>query len=173
MTSHLRGRFDATDRGDHTVIRPPRLTRALTVGEDDQVARAERALAGLGQQFDFWIVDEAKLLEGHARSFLSAPIDPETLKAFRLATLGFRGNALQFGFPVAARIAESLVEILDNPSCPTFPPAIVDRYVNGIHSIVRSGTEKGNGPTAVAIADALERLVQELAPLDVGGPGSP
>src|SRR5215468_4633252 len=95
--------------GDHEIITPEnKLRGAVSKGEsdDDPIARAEKALADLSNQFASWMDAESDRLD-KARRDLAKNLDASSKDALFYAAHDIKGEAGTFGFPAVAS-AESV-----------------------------------------------------------------
>ena len=97
--------------GDHEIITPEATLRGAisrTSGQsgDDPVARAEKALADLSNQFASWMDAESDRLD-KARRDLAKNLDASSKDALFYAPHDIKGEAGTFGFPAVAS-AESV-----------------------------------------------------------------
>ena len=129
---------------DYEVIVPPnRLKKAVTrawpgAAEDDPVARAEAALAGISHEFSAWM-------------------DAARDELFRAAH-DIKGEAETFGFPYAGRVADSLCRLIEHTPDPVrIPLALVTQHVDAVRAIIR---ETRAGTTDEVAATLTRRLRQ-------------
>jgi len=98
--------------GDHEVITPENklrgMVKAAKPGEnDDPVARAELALAGLSSEFASWMDSECVRLD-KARVVVAAEgFNKNTKEVLFHAAHDIKGDAATFGFPFAGVAAET------------------------------------------------------------------
>jgi chemotaxis protein histidine kinase CheA len=154
--------------GDHAVIAPAvglRGKAAVRISasdrtDRDRLDRAERAVVALSRYFPSWMDDELKKLALACGQYTQADAkerDDAHQKLTRTAH-DMRGNAHQFGYPVAARVAQRLCSLLGNNRI-DIPEVILQGHMDAIRSILRFGP--GQDPTAIEIAEALELLVEK------------
>jgi chemotaxis protein histidine kinase CheA len=155
--------------GDHAVIAPSVALRgkaavrisAADRTDRDRLERAERAVVALSRCFPNWMADElAKLSVSCVRYAKAQNSDRgDAHQSLSRCAHDLRGNAHQFGYPVAARVAERLCALLGNTRIDTVPEVILQGHMDAIRSILRFGP--GQDPTAIEIAEALEELVEK------------
>jgi hypothetical protein len=136
--------------------------KALVPCDEDAVLRllerAERAMAHLAKNFDAWMGAESdRLLRAHGL-YARNPADDEASDQLYRAAHDIRANAVSFGFPMAARMATSLVHLLDGVDEPS--ELLVRRHVAAIRAVVREDV-RDQSRSAVAVAMELERMVRE------------
>jgi hypothetical protein len=157
------------ESGDHAVIEPPRtLARKALVRREpgdmtdaEMIASAEQGVAALSSQFAGWITEEADRLAAALDAYSQAATAARrpTWEALFRSAHDLRGTARQFGYPVAGRVAATLCRLLESPNGDEIPESILRRHVEAVRAIVRLGP--GQGPTAVATAEMLEKLVAD------------
>jgi hypothetical protein len=153
--------------GDHSVIHPPNTLRAKALTKVRQnpleaaemVRRADKALEALSTNFTEWMLNEVRRLSEHFEHFDAGPRDVEDYKDLFLVAHDVRGQALQFGYPLAGQIAGGLCDLLQNKA--PVPPVILRRYVEAISSIVRSGVKDEVNAVALELAKHLTKLVSD------------
>ncbi len=147
------------------IFMPPNMLKAKVGGRISgvdvaAVKRAEKALDELKTEFGDWINDDvAKLVE--ARTAYEAAQNNDTRNDLYRASHDLRGQAMTFGYPLAARIGASLCKLLDGKPV-SIPLTLIDAHVDAIGIVVRRNM-KGNGDqTARALASELEARVDEF-----------
>jgi HPt (histidine-containing phosphotransfer) domain-containing protein len=133
-----------TTYGDHEVITPEnKLRKVVSVrplfpGEEDPVARAEKALAELSTEFASWMdsecdrLDEARLQVGKT-GFTTASRE----ELFHAAH-DIKGEAATFGYPAVASAADSLCRLIEHsPDMSRIPMKLVDQHVDAVRAIYR------------------------------------
>jgi hypothetical protein len=148
---------------DHEVLTPPhKLRKAMsTVTElaDDPVARAERALANVSDQFSGWMEAECVRLDQARHAVKAAGFTRPTRDALFLAAHDIKGEALTFGFPNAAAPADSLCRLIEHtPQMSRIPIALVDQHVDAVRAIVRESAR----PDIAEVAGALIRRLRQV-----------
>lgn len=156
--------------GDHAVIAPAASLRgkaavkitAVDQTDRDRIERAERAVAALSRYFPSWMDDELVRLFKTADQYLEAEeaeAREDAHKNLVRSTYDMRGNAYQFGYPSAARAAELLCALLEDPCIDSVPEIILTNHLAAIRSILNHGPNQH--PTALEIVLALEELVKK------------
>jgi HPt (histidine-containing phosphotransfer) domain-containing protein len=152
---------------DHHVITQPNPLRKVVrlVDEktfDDPVARAEKALAGLSEEFGAWMGIECdRLAAAHAaiiaNGFTSAGRD----ELFRAAH-DIKGDATTFGYPLASAAAESLCRIIEHaPDVERVPADLIAHHINAIQAIVREHAGMGTAGMAKELSRKLRGVADE------------
>jgi HPt (histidine-containing phosphotransfer) domain-containing protein len=155
---------------DHEVIRPVNtLTKALKgsgrglIDDDDAIARAEAALAGLAGEFAGWMRAECDRLDFarlRIRDLGLVKAGPEEL--FRAAH-DIKGQAATFGYPAAARTAESLCRLLEHtPDLSRIPVSLIDQHVDGVRAIIREDTRQHETTLAASLAQSLRAAADDF-----------
>lgn len=149
---------------DHEVITIPNplslLVRRVEKAEDDPVARAEQALANLSSQFDGWMSAELDELEAARGIVTRGGITPQSIDALFRAAHDIKGSAPTFGYPVAARAAESLCRVIEHtPDIQRLPLELVDHHISAIRAIIREHDRLG----AQEVAEALGKRLRSVA----------
>jgi hypothetical protein len=160
---------EKTVHADHTVIVPPNTLRAKALSHVRQspadvaqmVARADRALAALAPNFTEWMLSETKRLVDSYDAFEVGPREPEDVKAMFMVAHDIRGQALQFGYPIASQLAAGLCDLLQE-GMRDVPLIVLRRYVEAIGSIVRSGVRDEGNELALALARELSVVSAEF-----------
>ena len=165
MAKDKSGDIEIQKFADHHVIMQPNplrkvLRRVVDEDLDDPVARAEKALADLSDEFKTWMAIESdRLAAAHAAilkdGFSSASRD----ELFRAAH-DIKGDAATFGFPSAGAAAESLCRIIEHaPDLARVPSELIAYHINAIQAIVRERTKLDN----LNVAGELSRRLRGVA----------
>jgi HPt (histidine-containing phosphotransfer) domain-containing protein len=150
---------------DHHVITQPNPLRKVMrlVDEknfDDPVARAEKALAGLSDEFANWMAIECdRLAAAHAVILKDGLTIAARDELFRAAH-DIKGDAATFGYPLAAVAAESLCRIIEHaPDFNRVPADLIAHHINAIQAIIREHAGVGTA----AMANELSRKLRGVA----------
>jgi len=149
----------------HKVITQPNplrkvLRRVDENDSDDPVARAEQALAGLSGEFKNWMLAEAdRLSAAHAAILTDGFFDKAAAELFRAAH-DIKGDAITFGYPSAASIAESLCRIIEHaPDLSKVPSELIGHHINAIQAIVHDHTKLDT----IQVSHELSRRLRKVA----------
>ncbi len=130
--------------GDHEVITPEHgLRKAIarksaSSGEDDPVARAEKALAELSGEFTSWMESECERLDMARRDVISGGFTETSKQALFHAAHDIKGEAATFGYPAVASAADSLCRLIEfSPDATRIPMKLVDQHVDAVRAIHR------------------------------------
>jgi len=130
--------------GDHEVIRPENNLRGYASdtpaeeGEEDPVARAERALAGLSAEFGDWMDDECERLDKARNTIVDRGITESSKMALFHAAHEIKGQAATLGFPAVAAIADSLCRLIEFTPLPErIPLTLVNQHVDAVRAVHR------------------------------------
>ncbi len=152
---------------DHHVITQPNPLRKVLrrVGEkdqDDPVARAEQALAGLSGEFKNWMLIEAsRLATAHAAIVQDGFSERANDELFRAAH-DIKGDAATFGYPSAAAAANSLCRIIEHaPELDKVPPELINYHIKAIQAIVHDHTKLDTVTVAAELSRKLRGVADE------------
>src|SRR5436305_11949775 len=152
---------------DHHVITQPNplrrvLRRVDEKHQDDPVARAEKALAGLAGEFKDWMAIECDRLAAAHAAILSQGFDTDTSEELFRAAHDIKGDAATFGFPTAGAAAESLCRIIEHaPDLQRVPPELIAHHIKAIQAIVRENATVADTGTAAALSKKLRGVADE------------
>ncbi|MGD0865633.1 MAG: Hpt domain-containing protein [Rhizomicrobium sp.] len=149
------------------IFMPPNILKAkvggTVVGLDmGAVSRAEQAMEGLKTEFANWINDDLRRLIDARDAFFAEPGEETQEILFRMGH-DLKGQALTFGYPLAARVAASLCRLLDGRNATAELP-LVDAHVEAIRVIVRDNVKHNAPQVAALLATELEARVAEALP---------
>jgi HPt (histidine-containing phosphotransfer) domain-containing protein len=154
---------------DHEIIVPPnKLKKAVTKAfpgtpEDDPVARAEAALAGLSHEFAAWMASECERLDRARRKILASGFTGVTHDELFRAAHDIRGGAETYGFPHAGEVADSLCRLIEHtPEREKIPMALVEQHVDAIRAIIRERETADAGKIAAVLAERLRQVTDEF-----------
>jgi chemotaxis protein histidine kinase CheA len=148
---------------DHEVITPPHELRKVMAqaidGDDDPIARAEAALAGLSSEFASWMQSESDRLETARQDVSHIGFNATTHDALFRAIHDIKGEAATFGFPEVAGVAESLCRLLEHtPDSTHIPIKLVDQHVDAVRAIIREHARSD----VANVSDTLTKRLREV-----------
>jgi HPt (histidine-containing phosphotransfer) domain-containing protein len=152
---------------DHHVITQPNplrrvLRRIDEKDDDDPVARAEKALAGLSGEFKDWMGIECDRLSAAHAAILQSGFTLASRDELFRAAHDIKGDAATFGYPAAAAAAESLTRIIEHaPDLTRVPAELIAHHINAIQAIVRENTKIHNAGVAGALSNKLRGVADE------------
>jgi chemotaxis protein histidine kinase CheA len=167
MAKHKPGTIEVKSFGDHHVITQPNPLRQVLVrvpasDQDDPVARAEKALAGLSGEFKNWMAIEADRLSAAHAVVLRDGFSRDTREELFRAAHDIKGDAATFGFPSAGAAAESLCRIIEHaPDLDLVPAELIAHHINAIQAIVRERTKLDTATMASALSTQLRGVADE------------
>ncbi|MBL6939106.1 MAG: Hpt domain-containing protein [Alphaproteobacteria bacterium] len=128
------------------------------------IKRAEAAMETLKAEFNDWLADDIARLAMIRGGFANTPTKAMRSELFRAAH-DLKGQADTYGYPMVARVASSLANLLDEANVnPVIPLALVDAHVAAIQVAFRDKVNVANDAVAAALAKELEaRVIEELA----------
>jgi chemotaxis protein histidine kinase CheA len=151
------------DHGSFQVIHPRNALKAKAAFfadtnkavDEEAIMAAEAAIEALAPQFFFWLDESVTKLVEARETLWKSKADEESTDAFYRAAHDIRGTGSTFGFPLASRVADSLVYLVEKIGVETTPKTLIDKHVDAIRAIVREDAREDNklGST----------LVQQLA----------
>lgn len=151
--------------GDHEVIMPEnKLRKAVSArplfpGEEDPVARAEKALAELSTEFSSWMDSECERLDKARNGVSKGGFTKANKEALFHAAHDIKGEAATFGFPAMASAADSLCRLIEHTPDPTrIPIKLVDQHVDAARAIYREYDRSD----AVDLANQLTKRLREV-----------
>ena len=158
------GKIEVETFTDHQVIRQPnplkRAVKRVAENADDPVARAEKALEGLSDEFENWMGKECERLAAAHRAIVATGLNATTQDELFRAAHDIKGDAATFGYPLAAAAADSLCRLMEHaPDFTKVPNELIAHHVNAIQAIVRENRRFG----VAAVADELSRKLRGIA----------
>ena len=143
---------------------PPNMLKAkvggTVVGLDSAaIQRAEQAMEGLKTEFADWIADDVRRLIEVRDAYAAAPGEVTQARLFRVA-LDLKGQALTFGYPLAARVANSLCRLIETGNL-AGAGQLIAAHVEAIRVIVRDNVKQNAPQVAAMLASELEARVAE------------
>ena len=154
-----------TTFADHEVITPENKLRKhvshkpLAPGEEDPVARAEKALAELSGEFGAWMEQECERLDKARMTVKATGFTKNAKEQLFHAAHDIKGEAATFGFPNVAVAADSLCRLLEYaPDANKIPLELVDQHVDAVRAIYREYSRSD----AVDLANLLNRRLREV-----------
>jgi HPt (histidine-containing phosphotransfer) domain-containing protein len=152
----------------HVITRPNPLRKVLRRViadkdlDDDPVARAEEALAGLSGEFKNWMRVEADRLSAAYAAILKDGFNIRACEELFRAAHDIKGDAATFGYPSAAATAESLCRVIEHaPALDKVPSELIKHHINAIQAIVRDHTRFDTVATAGELSRKLRGVADE------------
>jgi HPt (histidine-containing phosphotransfer) domain-containing protein len=148
----------------HVITQPNPLRKVMRLVDDknfeDPIARAEKALAGLSDEFAHWMAIECDRLAAAHAAILKDGFTPAARDELFRAAHDIKGDAATFGYPLAAAAAESLCRIIEHaPDIDRVPATLIAHHINAIQAIVREHASFG----FEAVAKELHRKLRGVA----------
>jgi len=153
---------------DHELISPPHKLRravssAVASGADEQVARAEQALARLSGEFSTWMEEEGERLDRARNAVKTAGFTAATRDSLFFAAHDIRGDAETLGYPGLAVPAESLCRLIEHtPDMRRIPMTLVDQHVDTVRAIIREGSRPDAEQTVAVLTRRLREVTDEF-----------
>lgn len=158
-----------TTYGDHEVIRPEnKLRKAVTdaplaPGEDDPVARAERALAELATEFGGWMDEECERLDKARQAVAPRGVTENNKMALFHAAHDIKGQSATLGFPAVASIADSLCRLIEYTPIPNrIPIKLVNQHVDAVRAIYREYSRSDAKELAAQLNTKLREVTDDF-----------
>lgn len=155
--------------GDHEVIKPEnKLRKAVSdtpfvPGEDDPVARAERALAELSGEFGSMMDEECDRLDKERRAVLAQGFTMANKERLFHAAHDIKGQAATFGYPAVAAAADSLCRLIEyTPDATRIPARLVDQHVDAVRAIYREYSRNDAQDLASMLTVRLREVTDEF-----------
>lgn len=166
---------------DHEIVTPKRNLKGYgkkanikvdEFGFDmEAIERAEAALADLSSEFDDWMAKEVERLTRARDAVAAEGITAGTRGNIYIASHDIKGEAATFGYPLAARVAESLCHLLDGIADDDKVPAdLVIQHADAIRAIVRETAKGTDHPLAVTLSDRLGEATTQMLVTINGAP---
>jgi hypothetical protein len=153
---------------DHELISPPHklrrhMSNAVASGADDQVARAEQALARLSGEFSTWMEEEGERLDRARNAVKAAGFTTATRDVLFFAAHDIRGDAETLGYPGLAVPAESLCRLIEHTrDMRRIPMTLVDQHVDAVRAIIREGSRPDAEQTVAILTRRLREVTDEF-----------
>ena len=107
--------------------------------------RAERAMDQLSAQFPQWMKSESQRLFLLREEIATKGPTPERLDRLFASAHDIKGQAITFGYPLAAMVGKMLADLIEHAPDPCLIPLpVIDQHVNTIRVLVREDV-RGNG----------------------------
>lgn len=155
--------------GDHEVITPENKLRhvvserPLGPGEDDPVARAEKALAELSTEFSSWMEAECERLDKARHTVTRNRFTKANKEALFHAAHDIKGEAATFGYPAVAAAADSLCRLIEyTPDPNRIPLKLVDQHVDAVRAIFREYARSDAKELAASLTNKLREVTDDF-----------
>jgi chemotaxis protein histidine kinase CheA len=148
----------------HVITQPNPLRKVLRRVEDkdmdDPIGRAEQALADLSGEFKSWMTTEVNRLSSAYVAIRNEGFTKARRDELFHAAHDIKGDAATFGFPAAARVAESLCRVIEHaPNLEKVPAELFTHHINAILAIVQDNTKLDS----ISVSAELSRRLRKVA----------
>jgi HPt (histidine-containing phosphotransfer) domain-containing protein len=154
---------------DHEVITPQNnLRKAVSdtpfvPGEEDPVARAEKALEELSGEFGTWMESECDRLDKARTAVNTAGFTKAAKDALFHAAHDIKGEAATFGFPAVAAAADSLCRLIEyTPDPRRIPKKLIDQHVDAVRAIIREHARPDAEEIGASLIARLRNVTDEF-----------
>lgn len=147
---------------------PPNMLKAKVGGsiagmDMSAIKRAEAAMETLKTEFNDWVSADVEKLIAARDAFAASPNAGTRERLYRIGH-DITGQAQTFEFPLLARVAKSLCQMIaEVPDAADLPRPLIDAHVHAIRIIFREKIKTDTNPMALELAKELEARVAELA----------
>jgi HPt (histidine-containing phosphotransfer) domain-containing protein len=132
-------------------------------GEEDPVARAEKALAELSSEFSSWMDAECTRLDIARNAISQNGFSKVTKEALFHAAHDIKGEVATFGFPAVAAAADSLCRLIEyTPDRVRIPMKLVDQHVDAVRAIYREYSRSDAKELAAKLTKRLREVTDEF-----------
>jgi HPt (histidine-containing phosphotransfer) domain-containing protein len=132
-------------------------------GEEDPVARAEKALAELSSEFGSWMDSECARLDKARNAVSQNGVSKATKEALFHAAHDIKGEVATFGFPAVAGAADSLCRLIEyTPDQVRIPMKLVDQHVDAVRAIYREYSRSDAKELAAKLTSRLREVTDEF-----------
>jgi len=156
----------AEEQDEIEIFMPPNVLKAkvgnFTGVDMSAIKRAETAMDSLKGNFAEWAQDDVRRLTEAREAYAKTP-DAPSRAALARAAHDMKGQAATFDFPLIARVAGSLANLInDLPEGKELPLTLVDAHVNAVQVIHKQKINDTSNSVAVTLAKELEARVAEI-----------
>lgn len=151
------------------IFMPPNVLKTkvgtMALPDEGTFRAADKALAEAKQDFAKWLSEDADRLAAAREEVNNAPaLADARLKLARCAQT-LKLKSLNCDFPIVARVAQSLITLLDKgKSSRLIAAKLLNAHVDGIRLMIRDGIKDGANPVSKALALELEDKVSAWTP---------
>jgi HPt (histidine-containing phosphotransfer) domain-containing protein len=137
--------------------------RPLEPGEEDPVARAEKAMIELSTEFGIWMHAKCERLDQARRAFVHGGFNAGNKEALFHAAHDIKGEAATFGYPALAGAAESLCRLIEHTPDPCrIPLKLMDQHVDAVRAIYREYARSDAEELAGQLTRRLRNVTDEF-----------
>jgi HPt (histidine-containing phosphotransfer) domain-containing protein len=158
-----------TTFGAYEIITPEnKLRKAVSntpfrPGEEDPIARAEKALVELSTNFATWMKSECERLDKARRGVTADGFSKASKEALFHAAHDIKGQAATFGYPLVAAAADSLCRLIEHTPDPSrIPIELVDQHVDAVRAIYREYARSDAKDLAATLNSRLREVTDEF-----------
>ena len=153
------------------IFMPPNILKAKVGGaisaiDMAAIRRAQAAVEILKAEFNDWLASDVTRLAECRDRFAERPCAATRKELFRTAH-DLKGEAATLEFPIIARIATSLTQLIDAlGAAADIPLSLIDAHVSAIRVAFRDKIRSASDETVAALADELEARVSKILGTD-------
>lgn len=150
------------------VFNPPNMLKAKVGGslpklDAEAIARAEKALEQLSDQFESWMDEELAKLEAAWAEVKAKGLEGETGAGLYRAAHDVKGLGATYQFPLVTRLAASLCKLIETPERRDRAPIqLVGGLLDAIRVAIRDKVRTEDHPTGRALAEESEAIVAHV-----------
>lgn len=146
------------------IFMPPNVlkTKVGTMAPPDEgtFRAADKALAEAKQDFAKWLDEDAERLASAREEVNGAPASADARMKLARSAQALKAQALNCDFPIVARVAQSLIVLLDKGrTAKAITAKLLNAHVDAIRLMIRDGIKDGANPVSKALALELEDKV--------------
>lgn len=119
------------------------------------IERAEKALAGLADQFPTWMQDEIAALVGARAMLQYEGLTEASRQRIYLAAHNLRGQAQMMNFPLVGTVSDSLCNLIDRVPIDQLPLPIIDLHIEAARAMISENASGESNGVALKLAAQL------------------
>jgi hypothetical protein len=134
--------------------------------DEDILARAEAAVAGLQEDYLVWAEQDIGAIERQCASVLALPEDERahTIGELFATVHGMKGQGGTFGFPMITRVADSLSRFIEHRTfCGPREMDVINVHINAMRVVIVERLTDDGGIKGQQMLLGLEHVLEKFA----------
>ena len=150
------------------IFTPPNALKAKIGGsmsplDRSAIAKANKALEELADQFQSWIEDELTRLDAAWTEYEKKEDKAQGVKAIHAVAHDLKGLAKTYEYPLVGRLAASLCRLTnDDVDSEISPPVLIKAHIDGVRAAIKGRIKTEEHPVGGALLSELEVRVSDF-----------
>lgn len=159
------GKLGVAEIYENSAALRDKVTYGVDGVDDELLARAEAAVAGLQGDYLVWAAQDIAAMERQCTTMLSLPEDERAHALGELFTTvhGMKGQGGSFGFPLITQIADSLSRFIEHRTlCGPHEMDVITVHIDAMRVVIAERLTDEGGVAGAQMLLGLERVLDKF-----------